>query len=174
MSPDVLKTLMGPARDAVVSAQREARNMGREAIGVEHLLLGLFSDENTTVGRVLADFGLTFESVRDVAGQRLGVGREFPAEGQLPFSPAAQDALRSAHRFGMGAPGTEHILIVLVAHGEGPASEITRAFGVDPTRVRAETKKRAWPRSVAIPGQPGRGRVEGTTRPAFDELDFGD
>ena len=147
----VFEAFTEQAREAIVRARREARDMGHGAVQVEHLLLGLFSDEDDIVDRVWADFGLTIQPVREMVRERLAVGPGSRPEGQLPLSPTAKDALRSAHRFGMGEPGTEHMLIVLTARGEGGASEILRALGADPN-IRFDTKKRAWPSSV-----PGHG-----------------
>jgi ATP-dependent Clp protease ATP-binding subunit ClpC len=107
-----------PARRAVIRAQDEAETMGHATVQVEHLLLGLVTDQDGIAGRVLADFGLTYEPIRDLVRERLsGVGPGLVTEGKAPFSPDAKDALRSANRFGMGAPGTEHILIVIVRDG---------------------------------------------------------
>jgi ATP-dependent Clp protease ATP-binding subunit ClpA len=100
---------------ATGDAQNEARDMRHGAVQVEHLLLGLFSSEDGIVSRVWAHFGLTIQPVRDIVRERLGVGSRSGPEGQLPFSPTAKDALRSAYRFGIDEPGTEHMLIVLVA-----------------------------------------------------------
>lgn len=90
-------------------ARREARDMGHGAVQVEHLLLGLFSDEDGIVDRVWADFGLTIEPVREMVRERLGVGPGSRPEGELPFSPTAKDALRSPidlgwARFDAGSP----------------------------------------------------------------------
>ena len=63
------------------------------------------------------------------------------------------------------------MLIVLTARGEGGASEILRALGADPNRIRFDAKKRASPSSVPGP----RGQVRGTIREGLvDELDLGD
>lgn len=62
------------AREAIIHAQDEAREMGHGPVQVEHLLVGLFSDHDGIAGRVLADFGLTIAPVRDLVRQRLGVG----------------------------------------------------------------------------------------------------
>ena len=65
------------------------------------------------------------------------------------------------------------MLIVLTARGEGGASEMLRALGADPNRIRFETKKRAWPSSVPGPGS--RGQLPVTVREGLlDEFDFGD
>jgi ATP-dependent Clp protease ATP-binding subunit ClpC len=52
----MFETFKEPAREAIARAQDEAREMGHEMVGVEHLLLGLVSDQNSTAGRVLAQF----------------------------------------------------------------------------------------------------------------------
>jgi ATP-dependent Clp protease ATP-binding subunit ClpA len=162
------------AREAIVCAQDEVRELGHETVRVEHLLLGLFSDRDGIAGRVFADFGLTIGPVRDLVGLRFGVGHGSLAEGRVPFSPEAKAALRSAARFGMGVPGTEHVLVVIMRRGEGGACDILRALGVDPHRVRFEAKKRAWPSSIPQPG--AAATVVGRTMPlkSLGELDFGD
>jgi hypothetical protein len=88
------------------------------------------------------------------------------------FSPEAKDGLRSANRFGLGEPGTEHMLIVIVGRGEGGACEILRVLGADPHRIRFDTKKRAWP--GAGPGARPTVRLVGSVPLKSLELDFGD
>jgi ATP-dependent Clp protease ATP-binding subunit ClpC len=161
------------AREAIVRAQDEARELGHGTVHVEHLLLGLLSDHAGVAGRVLRDFGLTIELVRGVVRERLGVGSSPPPSSQLRFSHEAKDVLRSANRWALGKPGTEHVLVVIVGRGEGGACEILRALGVDPHRVRFETKKRAWPSSVAGP-RPDVRLVGSVPLESLPELDFGD
>ena len=96
---------------------------------------------------------------------------KFPPRNESSVAPTAKDALRSANRFGLGEPGTEHMLIVLLARGEGGACEILRALEADPNRIRFETKKRAWLSNVAP--RPGA-QLRGTIRASLDEPDFGD
>jgi ATP-dependent Clp protease ATP-binding subunit ClpC len=161
------------ARQAIVRAQDEAREMGHGTVQVEHLFLGLVSDHDGIAGRVLADFGVTIEPVRELVLQRLGVGSGSPVEGEVLFSPEAKDALRSANRFGLGEPGTEHMLIVIVGRGEGGTCEILRVLGADPHRIRFDTKKRAWP--GAGPGARPTVRLVGSVPlESLGELDFGD
>lgn len=59
----------------------------------------------------------------------------------------------------MGERGTEHMLIVLLARGEGGASQILRALGADPNRIQSEMKKRAWPASVPGPNAGDNGTI---------------
>ncbi len=154
-------------------AQDEARGLGHGTVEVEHLLLRLFSDRDGSAGRVFADFGLAVEPVRALVRERLGVGWDSLAEGRMAFSPEAKDALRSANRFGMGEPGTEHVLLVIVRRG---ACDILRVLGADPHRIRFETKKRAWPSSVPEPGaRTGELRlVRSVPVESLGDLNFGD
>jgi ATP-dependent Clp protease ATP-binding subunit ClpA len=53
------------ARTVVVEAQEECRRLGSAAIGTEHLLLGLWSDDGSPAVRALARLGLQREDVRN-------------------------------------------------------------------------------------------------------------
>lgn len=166
-----------PAREAIVCAQDEARALGHGTVQVEHLLLGLFSDKDGIAGQVLARFGLTLNPVRELVRGGRGLDSGELPDRKVQFSPEAKDVLRSANRFGLGKPGTEHMLIVIVGRGEGRACDILRALDADPHRIRFETKKLAWPSSVP---EPGAGiaadvRIVGSVpAESIGELDFGE
>lgn len=52
------------ARSVVISAQEEARALGHDYIGTEHLVLGLLKDDAGKAADVLADAGVTLEKFR--------------------------------------------------------------------------------------------------------------
>jgi len=54
----------GGAREAVVRAHREAKELRHPCIGTEHLLLGLVSLERDVAGQVLREHGLVVPEVR--------------------------------------------------------------------------------------------------------------
>jgi ATP-dependent Clp protease ATP-binding subunit ClpA len=100
----MFETFKEPAREAIARAQDEAREMGHEMVGVEHLLLVLVSDQNSMASRVLAQFGLTIAPLRELVQERLDPGPGSTIRGQLRFSAEAKDALNSAHGFGLNGP----------------------------------------------------------------------
>jgi ATP-dependent Clp protease ATP-binding subunit ClpC len=122
------------ARQVVVLAQDEARDLRHDYIGTEHLVLGLVREEEGIAARVLADLGVTLEAIR---GRLAHGGGEQPTTGQIQFLPPAKRALEAAaeQADAMHHPwlGTEHLLLGLV---DDPASVGSRALGVSPTAVR--------------------------------------
>ena len=52
------------ARNVVVIADEEARTIGHNHLGTEHILLGLLREENGLAARVLGSFELPIEKVR--------------------------------------------------------------------------------------------------------------
>ena len=59
------------ARQVVVLAQEEARTLGHNYIGTEHILLGLLREEEGLAARVLESLAISVEEVRAELG-RLG------------------------------------------------------------------------------------------------------
>ena len=118
------------ARSVVVAAQDEARSLGHDRVGSEHVLLGLCAVEGVAAN-ALASLGVTAEAVRD----RVGRGSGAPS-GQLPFSPEAKKLLERALREALALKhrhiGTEHILLALADE------HVLKELGVDGDRIRAE------------------------------------
>lgn len=115
------------ARAVVMHAQEEARQLGHGYIGTEHLLLGLLADPQGLGARALAECGLDLERVRGAVESRVGRGAEAP-RGHIAFTPRAKRvlelALRQALKLGNDYIGTEHVLLGVVAEGEGVAAQV--------------------------------------------------
>jgi ATP-dependent Clp protease ATP-binding subunit ClpC len=128
------------ARQVVVFAQDEARALGHNWIGTEHLLLGLLREEEGIAARVLQSRKLSLEEVRTEVGRIIG-SRGEPPERQIPFTPRAKKTLElslsEALQLGHNYIGPEHILLGLVREGGGVAARIMADAGASP-RVVAE------------------------------------
>ena len=118
------------ARLVVVFAQEEARTLRHNYIGTEHLLLGLLR-ERSGASRALERFDLTLEEVQAQVARIIGQGDEV-ATGQIPFTPRAKKvlelSLREALKEGDNYIRPEHILLGLIAEGEGVAARILGDF----------------------------------------------
>jgi hypothetical protein len=110
-------------RDVIVAAQKEARGLRHNYIGVEHLLLAL---TGSSLGAVLRDGGVTSDAVLGEVRRIVGEGTE-PLREPIPFTPrskaALQVAARTAERSGqMVQPG--HILLGVLDLRSGVGAEI--------------------------------------------------
>jgi ATP-dependent Clp protease ATP-binding subunit ClpA len=120
----------GQARQVVVSAQEEARELDHNYIGTEHLLLGLLVTSDSLAGTSLTALGYTRDDVRASVEAMVGRGKGAP-EGHVPFTPRAKKvlelSLREALQLKHNYIGTEHILLGLIREGEGIAAKILEA-----------------------------------------------
>jgi ATP-dependent Clp protease ATP-binding subunit ClpA len=136
-----LLELSPQASQALKRAQDEARAMRHSAVEPEHQFLALFGDQGGITAGVLADAGLTVAPAREIVRKRLGTGSGQPAEGRIPLSRAAMEAMDAASRvaFGVGSYeiGTEHLLLAMVTLlRNGGAFKIIDELNVDPRVIR--------------------------------------
>jgi len=128
------------ARQTVVLAQEEARKLGHDYIGTEHLLLGTLREGEGAAAVALHRLGINVTDVRTDVIAIIGEGTATPT-GHIPFTPRSKKvlelSLREALQLGHNYIGTEHILLGLVREGEGVAAQILVGRGVSLERVRA-------------------------------------
>jgi ATP-dependent Clp protease ATP-binding subunit ClpA len=117
----------GQARQVVVSAQEEARDLDHNYIGTEHLLLALLVTSDPLAGASLHALGYTHDNVRAKVEEMVGRGKASPGS-HIPFTPRAKKvlelSLREALHLKHNYIGTEHILLGLLREGEGIAAQI--------------------------------------------------
>src|SRR5512135_444699 len=85
------------ARRVVVLSQEEARELGHNYIGTEHILLGLLGEEGGIAGQVLTRFGMSLIPVREEITSRVGPGGE-PVKRRIRFPPRAKKVLELSLR----------------------------------------------------------------------------
>jgi ATP-dependent Clp protease ATP-binding subunit ClpC len=87
------------ARQVVVQAQVEARELRHTYIGSEHLLLGLVHQDGSLAVRVLHTLNVDPEALADQVKQLAGTGHESVIVSEhIPFTPAAKKTLEGALR----------------------------------------------------------------------------
>ena len=132
------------ARNTVIHAQEEAKEMGHPAIGTEHILLGLLREGEGLGARALINMGIDLANVREEVKRFLGqeeINREGPA-GDLPITPRVKKvfnlAFDEARLQGVNYVGTEHLLLALLREEEGLASQVLLAMGVKLDSLREQ------------------------------------
>jgi ATP-dependent Clp protease ATP-binding subunit ClpA len=134
---------LGPsAVRAMALAEREARELGHERVGTEHLLLGLLTNDSDT-SKLLADAGMTLAATRAKVSEAVGahgVGTTgISVDAARPRTARADRALgraaRFAHAEGSDIVDSEHLLWG-VLDVEGTAGQVLRGLGVDVDSLR--------------------------------------
>jgi ATP-dependent Clp protease ATP-binding subunit ClpC len=143
------------ARRTVVAAQDEARLLGHNHIGSEHLLLGLLDVPGSVAQHVLESAGITAEAARVQLGEIAGPGSKSPT-GHIPFTPRAKKvlelSLREALDQGKSYIGTEHILLAVIRDSDGAGAQILERLGWSLPALRQrvlESDRTAVPESAA-------------------------
>jgi hypothetical protein len=137
---DRLPPLSSDARGAFLRAQDEARRRNHEAVGTEHLLLGIVADEASTGGQALRDLGIDARQLREATD--FIIGRDPQRANYDPrLSPRAGAAI---HRAGEEARrrqeseiDTGHLLLGICGEEESVALRILESLGVDADGLRA-------------------------------------
>src|SRR5262250_2567666 len=129
------------ARRVVVQAQEQARSLGHDHIGTEHILLGLLSEGEGLAAQALAALEISLDAVRDQVVEIVGEGTS-QQSGHIPFTPRTKKvlelSLREAQRLGDSYIGTEHILLGLAREGEGVGAQVMDRMGAGKDRVLAQ------------------------------------
>src|SRR5205823_3793326 len=115
------------ARQAVDRAEEEARLLGENYVGTEHLLLGLLHNTDNVAARILDRLGAPLGRIRsDIERQ---VTRGPGVVGQpIQLTPRAKRVIDLAHdearRLNQNYLGTEHLLLGLIREEDGLAARI--------------------------------------------------
>jgi ATP-dependent Clp protease ATP-binding subunit ClpC len=148
---DMWQRFTNPATRVIHFAQEEAKRLGMNVVGTEHLLLGLVREGEGVAARVLERLGVSLGRVRSELSRQMGA-TETHAVGstRLTLSPKAKKALEFAlqearelnPKLGLlDFVDTEHLLLGLIREGNSSGSKAVRlleGLGVDLERVRKE------------------------------------
>lgn len=125
------------AQKVLVLARDEAKRMGHQVIGTEHILLGLLLEGEGIASKSLIGIGLDLEKIRTQIEQLVGVTA--PYSGDIGFTPRVKRVLElaneEARRQGVTYIGTEHLLLGLIMEGEGIAARVLANLNVNPEKI---------------------------------------
>jgi len=127
------------ARDALANAQNQARDMGYNYIGTEHVLLGILSVSDSAACKILNEKGLTVDSVRSSILRLVGKG-SFEFNDSFGLTPRTKNVIelsvREARSLNHDYVGTEHLLLALSRERGSIAARIMMDADIDLTKLR--------------------------------------
>jgi ATP-dependent Clp protease ATP-binding subunit ClpC len=149
------------AKRVLALAQEEAAAARHGHVGTEHILLGLLRDDEGVGGRALGELGVEPARARGAIEAAVPPGTE-AADGPLVPTPRVKRvielAFEESRRLGHPYVGSEHLLLGLLAEGDGVAAGVLKEAGVTLERARAEVGRQleAGAREEASPSASGR------------------
>ena len=150
------------AREVLTLAQEEARGLGHNYIGTEHLLLGLVSEGNGLAAKVLISMGASLPAIRERVEHIIGHSKHVRMPtGEFPLTPRAKKvielAVDEARHLNHHYIGTEHLLLGMIREGEGIGAGVLEDLGIGLQRARREVLSalnRPFPMTGNTPTKP--------------------
>ncbi|MGI5899771.1 MAG: ATP-dependent Clp protease ATP-binding subunit [Christensenellales bacterium] len=138
-------------------AAEEARSMGHNYIGTEHVLLGIIKETASGMDIAMGGGQIAAEDLRKVIIGMVGQEEFDPSKG-ISYTPRTKRVLESAGaeavKLGHNYIGAEHIFLALLSEKDGIAYRALSEIGVD-----VERSRQAMAAQMRRPGapQPGGG-----------------
>jgi len=135
------------ARNVVKFAREEARALGANVVGTEHVLLGILRCERSHATWALRALGARLEDARAVAEPTVAPCASH-SPGDEPRHPAwrglspharrvLERSLEEALNRGEGYIGVEHLLLAVLHDDHGGAAQTLRRMDIDPREVHS-------------------------------------
>jgi ATP-dependent Clp protease ATP-binding subunit ClpC len=132
-------------KKVVQLAHREALRLGHDVIGTEHILLGILAEGEGVAVQALEVLGINLYDMKQRIEETIGKSHPILKPVDLPLSPRAKRVLdlsiREARNMGVNYVGTEHILLGILAEGEGMAAQMLQAVGIDHGQLVREVQR---------------------------------
>lgn len=142
-------------RGSLIKAREDAQRRNHEWVGTEHLLLGLLAEEDALVMDVLENLSANPMVLQQTVEQRLSDGqpRRVNSTTDLPYTARARvvldQAIATAHEFGDGYVGTQHLLLGLIRETHGIAAQSLIAAGLTEPKLKREVVRMLQGEGVA-------------------------
>lgn len=131
------------AKSVLQLAAKAARKSGQGYIGTEHILLGLYREENSVASRVLTENGLDEARLLQLIQDYIVPDTSVLIREREGYSPKAKNLLeeagRQADRFRSDMVGTEHLLLALIKESDNVAVRLLTTMGISVQKIYADT-----------------------------------
>ena len=124
-------------------AQQEAKRLGHDMIGAEHILLGLLREEDSVAIKILKNLNIGLEELRREVERRskqnantllIELSPSNPDRYQKIIDYAKEEARRLKHNY----VGTEHILLALLRDNNNIAGSSLASFSINYSVIKGE------------------------------------
>ena len=129
------------AQKVLQFAQEEAIRWKHEAIGTEHILLGLIREGGGIAAKALEAIDITPKMIETGIEELVGKGTENVGP-IVHYTPRAKKVIElsvdESRKLGHAYIGTEHLLLALIREGEGVAARVLANTGVSINKARQQ------------------------------------
>ncbi|UCH79472.1 MAG: ATP-dependent Clp protease ATP-binding subunit [Candidatus Coatesbacteria bacterium] len=157
------------ARKVILIAREEATRLHHDAVGTEHILLGLIREGEGGAATVLRKFGLSLEMIRRQVEKLVPPGGGMRTVGDIPFTARAKSvighAVEESGLLNHNYVGTEHLLLGIIRETESVAVKVLTHLNLDPDDVRLEVIS-----NLGTGEKTARGRRRKSKTPVLDEF----
>ncbi len=160
------------AQQIMVSAEEEARRLGHQVVGTEHLLLGLLQQGEGLPAKVFQQLGLKPEQITAGIEQIVGKG-EAGAEVRgysARVKKVLELALYEARVHSLPAIDVDHLFVGLIREGTGVAAKVLEGMGVGLDKVREILGQAGKSTSGGNSAMPGKGSSAAAATPTLDSF----
>lgn len=131
------------AEAALRNAGIQAKELGQEYIGTEHLLLGLLQTDKSVAAELLHQYGVGMTAVQELMEEFARPdGRTLTSNRSLEYTPRLQETLEDAERLagmaGLHEVGTELLLLAILRKNTCMAYKLLQTTGADIRRLYTE------------------------------------
>ena len=129
------------AQKVLQFAQEEAIRWKHDAIGTEHILLGLIREGGGIAAKALEAIDITPQMIEKGIEELVGKGKEDVGP-IVHYTPRAKKVIElsvdESRKLGHAYIGTEHLLLALIREGEGVAARVLANTGVSINKARQQ------------------------------------
>nr|WP_053955597.1 ATP-dependent Clp protease ATP-binding subunit [Inediibacterium massiliense] len=141
---DMFNRFTERAQKVIILSQEEARSLGHNYVGTEHLLLGLLREGEGIAAKALQNMNVNVEEIKEKIKDLIGLGNMDDIQ-VMGFTPRTKRIFElsfvEGRRLGHNYIGTEHLLLGIIREGEGVAAKLLIDSGVSLSKAREEVMK---------------------------------
>ncbi len=143
-------------KDVLSYSREEAMRLGNDAVGVEHLILGIIREGDGKAIQILTGLGVDLLSLRKSIESAIVVpNKKVRLQDNLPLVKQAERALKitylEAKLFNSDIIGTEHLLLAILKDDDNVVSQTFSRYGINYQVIKEELKNMQSNEQTDIP-----------------------